>query len=170
MNELPITEGISSLNKKIIAWNQIEETKEDLANKKIVFTNGCFDIIHRGHVEYLNRAKNLGDVLWLGLNSDASVSKLKGSNRPINEQFDRAIVLAGLSCIDFITIFPEETPIELLKKIKPDIHTKGGDYNPETLPETQIVRSFGGIVKILPFVEGKSTTNTLKKLERTLGH
>jgi rfaE bifunctional protein nucleotidyltransferase chain/domain len=161
---------IESISKKLIEANQIELTKINLLNKKIVFTNGCFDILHRGHVDYLSRAKDLGDVLWVGLNSDESVRKLKGIKRPIHSSEDRRFVLAGLQSVDFITIFSEDTPIELLKKIQPSIHTKGGDYDIESLPETPFVRSWGGVVKILPFIDGKSTSSILKKLEESSGN
>lgn len=134
-------------------------------NKKVVFTNGCFDILHVGHLRYLNEAKKQGDVLIIGVNSDASVKRLKGESRPINNQFDRAEMLCGLKAVDYTVIFEEDTPEELIATLKPSIHVKGGDYKKEDLPETKIVESYGGEVRILSFVEGKSTTNIVKKIQ-----
>lgn len=134
-------------------------------NKKVVFTNGCFDILHVGHLRYLNEAKKQGDVLIIGVNSDASVKRLKGESRPINNQFDRAEMLSGLKSVDYTVIFEEDTPEELIATLKPSIHVKGGDYKKEDLPETKIVESYGGEVRILSFVEGKSTTNIVKKIQ-----
>lgn len=134
-------------------------------NKKVVFTNGCFDILHVGHLRYLNEAKKQGDVLIIGVNSDTSVKRLKGESRPINNQFDRAEMLSGLKSVDYTVIFEEDTPEELIATLKPSIHVKGGDYKKEDLPETKIVESYGGEVRILSFVEGKSTTNIVKKIQ-----
>lgn len=134
-------------------------------NKKVVFTNGCFDILHVGHLRYLNEAKKQGDVLIIGVNSDASVKRLKGESRPINNQFDRAEMLSGLKAVDYTVIFEEDTPEKLIATLKPSIHVKGGDYKKEDLPETKIVESYGGEVRILSFVEGKSTTNIVKKIQ-----
>ncbi|BDA78939.1 glycerol-3-phosphate cytidylyltransferase [Leptospira kobayashii] len=158
----------TSLADKIISTDRIEEKRLSLEGKKIVFTNGCFDILHPGHVEYLSRARDLGDLLWLGLNSDLSVQKLKGPTRPINSLEDRAKVLAGLACIDLISSFEEETPLHLIQKIRPSIHTKGGDYLAEKLPEYGLVKSLGGEVVILPFLPGKSTTSILEKAKTHL--
>ncbi len=130
-------------------------------NLKIVFTNGCFDIIHRGHVEYLNKAKKLGDVLIVGINSDESVKKIKGDKRPIIPLYSRAYVLDNLKAVDFVVPFDEETPIELIKIIKPDVHVKGGDYKEEDLPEAEIVKDYGGEIKIIPLIEGYSTTKII---------
>ena len=134
-------------------------------NKKVVFTNGCFDILHVGHLRYLNEAKKQGDILIIGVNSDASVKRLKGESRPINNQFDRAEMLGGLKAVDYTIIFEEDTPEKLIEFLKPSIHVKGGDYKKEDLPETKIVESYGGEVRILSFVEGKSTTNIVKKIQ-----
>lgn len=136
-------------------------------NKRIVFTNGCFDILHRGHVTYLSQAKALGDILILGLNSDSSVRRLKGPERPINTGEDRAAVLSGLGSVDFIIEFHENTPVELIKIINPDIYVKGGDYTRESLPETPFVEKAGGKVEIIPFVMDRSTTNIIKKIRQT---
>lgn len=154
------------LHDKIISQDVAEAiSKEEKARGKcVVFTNGCFDILHAGHVTYLEQAKSLGDILILGLNSDTSVKSIKGPQRPINSETDRAIVLAALESIDYVVTFEEDTPIELLKKIQPSIQAKGGDYTAETLPEYPIVTGFGGAIKILPFVTGKSTTGTIKKI------
>ena len=134
------------------------------ANRKIVFTNGCFDILHAGHIALLERAKSLGDVLVVGLNSDASVKRLKGENRPIHDQNARAAVLQSLRCIDAVTIFEDDTPIETIRALRPDIHVKGGDYDAQTLPETPVVREGGGEVMIVPLVEGLSSSRALEKM------
>ena len=134
------------------------------AGARLVFTNGCFDILHVGHVEYLEEARSLGDFLAVGVNSDASVRRLnKGPDRPVNREEDRCRVLAALECVDFVTIFAEDTPREILALLKPDTHCKGGDYRPEDLPEQEIVVANGGRVVILPFVTGYSTTAILKR-------
>ncbi len=133
--------------------------------KKIVFTNGCFDILHAGHVRYLNKSKEFGDILIVGLNSDSSVKKLKGPSRPINSEYDRAEVLLGLKSTDYVIVFEEETPTKLLEKIKPDVYTKGADYTLETLPEASVVAKYGGQVKFIDLVEGKSTTKIIDKIK-----
>ncbi len=131
--------------------------------QKIVFTNGCFDILHAGHVELLQRAREAGDFLVVGLNSDASVQRLKGPSRPIHPQTARAQVLAALRCVDATLIFDEDTPIETIRALKPNIHVKGGDYRPDDLPEAQTVRDGGGEILIIPLVQGFSTTLALQK-------
>jgi len=141
----------------------IEKNKD----KKIVFTNGCFDILHRGHVAYLNEAKAQGDVLILGLNSDASVKRLKGESRPINSEQDRKFVIENLKAIDFVEIFTEDTPYNLIKEIMPDILVKGGDWKPEQIIGSDIVLANGGEVKSLLFIDGFSTTNTIEKASIT---
>ena len=133
-------------------------------SKKIVFTNGCFDIIHAGHVRYLTAAKNFGDILIVGLNTDDSVRRLKGNSRPINTQNDRAEVLLGLKAVDHVIFFGEQTAEALIAEIKPDIYVKGGDYTLETLPEAAIVQSYGGRVEFVNLVAGRSTTNVIKKI------
>ncbi|ACX71925.1 rfaE bifunctional protein [Methanocaldococcus vulcanius M7] len=139
--------------------NIVKELKNQ--NLKIVFTNGCFDIIHRGHVEYLNKAKKLGDILIVGINSDKSIKKIKGNKRPIIPLYSRVYVLDNLKAVDFVVPFDEETPINLIKIIKPDVHVKGGDYREEDLPEAEIVKSYGGEIKIIPLIEGFSTTKII---------
>lgn len=159
------------MNKKIL---NIEELKEVLniirnkknENKRIVFTNGCFDILHRGHVEYLQKARELGDLLILGLNSDLSVKKLKGENRPINNEEDRAIVLSALECVDFVIIFDEDTPFELIKIVNPDILVKGGDYKIENV----VGREFAKETILIDFVDGYSTTKTIKSINKNINN
>ena len=136
------------------------------AGKRVVFTNGCFDILHHGHIAYLNRAKAMGDVLIVGLNSDASVRALKGPSRPINNEDDRAAVLAALSSVDLVLLFDEPTPTRLIEAIRPDLFVKGGDYTRETLPEAPLVESLGGEVKILPFLDHRSTTSIIERIRR----
>ena len=133
--------------------------------KKVVFTNGCFDILHAGHVHYLEQAKELGDELVVGLNSDSSVKTLKGPSRPINNLEQRAKVLSSLKCVDRIVSFADETPIKLIKEIKPDVLVKGGDYKVKDVVGHKEIRSWGGEVKIIPLVPGLSTTNIIKKLK-----
>ncbi|MCB1177421.1 MAG: D-glycero-beta-D-manno-heptose 1-phosphate adenylyltransferase [Leptospiraceae bacterium] len=152
------------LEKKIIPRNSIPDYLKT-SKGPIVFTNGCFDIIHRGHVSYLLSARELGNFLWIGLNSDSSVKKLKGPNRPVNNEINRAVILASLFFVDAITIFEEDTPVQLLDEIKPDIHVKGGDYIKEKLPEYETVVKNGGKVEILKFIEGESTTNIINKVK-----
>lgn len=132
--------------------------------KKVVFTNGCFDILHVGHVSYLENAKRQGDILIVGVNSDESTRRLKGSTRPINNENDRACMLSALKSVDYTVIFDEDTPEDLIAYLRPSIHVKGGDYKKDDLPETKIVEAYGGKVVILNFVEGKSTTNIVNKI------
>ena len=132
--------------------------------KKVVFTNGVFDILHVGHLTYLEEARELGDVLIVGVNSDRSVKTNKGDKRPINPEENRAEMLLGLKFVDFTVIFDEKTPENLLGLLKPDIHVKGGDYKKEDLPETEIVEKNGGEVKILSFVDNISTTEIINKI------
>lgn len=132
--------------------------------KKVVFTNGCFDILHVGHVRYLQHARELGDALIIGVNSDVSVRKIKGPTRPINNEDDRAEILTSLACVDVAVLFNEDTPEAIIAELKPDVHVKAGDYTEDQLPEAKIVRSYGGEVVIAPFVDGKSTTKTIQKI------
>lgn len=133
--------------------------------KKVVFTNGCFDILHAGHVRYLNTAKFFGDVLVLGLNTDASVRSIKGPTRPINNELDRAEVVGALESVDYVVLFDEPTAEDLIKLVHPDVYVKGGDYTIETLPEGQIVLAYGGSVELVNLVEGRSTTNVIAKIK-----
>lgn len=129
--------------------------------QKLVFTNGCFDLLHAGHVTYLQEARALGDALWVGLNTDASIQGLKGPLRPIVPEAERAIVMAALGCVDGVVFFSDPTPNALIAALQPDIHTKGGDYEATDLPEYSIITAYGGEVKILPFVEGMSSSNMI---------
>ncbi|HYH74401.1 MAG TPA: D-glycero-beta-D-manno-heptose 1-phosphate adenylyltransferase [Candidatus Saccharimonadales bacterium] len=140
----------------------VERIKRE--GRRIVFTNGCFDILHSGHVTYLNQAKDQGDVLILAVNSDASVKRLKGPERPLNSLQDRVQVLAGLQAVDMVVSFGEDTPVELLKIVQPDIYIKGGDYTRDSLPETATVEEYGGAVAIMPFVMDRSTTGLIQKI------
>jgi rfaE bifunctional protein nucleotidyltransferase chain/domain len=135
-------------------------------NRKIVFTNGCFDILHPGHISYLREAKRLGDVLVVGLNSDESVKRLKGPTRPILNQDERATLIVALEMVDLVIIFDEDTPIETIETIKPDIHVKGGDYKAKDLPEYPIVKTYGGDVKILRFIDGQSTSGIIERIQK----
>lgn len=135
------------------------------ADRKIVFTNGCFDILHPGHVAYLTQAKALGDVLIVGVNTDESVQQLKGTDRPINPLSDRLTVLAALNCVDHVVPFAELTPKNLIRIVCPDIYVKGGDYTRDTLPEADLVESLGGIVRILPYVDNRSTTRLIHQIQ-----
>tara|TARA_R100000808_G_scaffold5412_1_gene16516 strand:+ start:313 stop:783 length:471 start_codon:yes stop_codon:yes gene_type:complete len=148
--------------------NLIKSWKARWPHKKLVVTNGCFDILHVGHVKYLQKAREFGDALLVGLNGDDSVRELKGSNRPINNQEDRAEVLRALSCVDFVHIFEDTRATNFLKEFKPDIYAKAGDYTLETLypPERCALELMGSKIVFLPFIEGKSTTNILKKSMR----
>lgn len=152
----------SSSSSHIKTFDEIEKLAKKLHSqgKKIVFTNGCFDILHVGHVKYLEEAKSYGDVLILGLNADSSVRKLKGSSRPINSQDDRAYILASLESVDYVVIFEEETPYELIKLIKPHVLVKGGDYEGKEVVGQDIADE----LKLVQFVDGKSTTNTIKRI------
>lgn len=153
--------------------NKIVRQKEELSatlnqwrfkEEKIVFTNGCFDILHRGHVEYLTKAASLGTKLIIGLNTDASVRRLKGHSRPVNDQEARSILLASLLFTDKIIFFEEDTPLELIRFIQPDVLVKGNDYKPEEIIGYDIVKAKGGIIKTIVLTEGFSTTSILKKI------
>lgn len=132
--------------------------------QRIVFTNGCFDILHTGHVRYLKAARSLGDCLAVGLNSDVSVRRLKGPERPVNIEADRAEVLDALFAVDYVTIFDEPTAEDLIARIRPDVYVKGGDYTLDTLPEAKIVQQYGGRVAFVDLVPGRSTTKVIEKL------
>lgn len=132
--------------------------------KIIVFTNGCFDIIHRGHVEYLQKAKLLGDILIVGLNSDASVKRIKGKPRPYQDEQDRAAILNAMKMIDMVVIFDEDTPLELICELKPNVLVKGGDYDSQSIVGTKEVEGWGGSVKIIPFIKGYGTSKLVEKI------
>ena len=145
-----------ALETKLAEWRSAGET--------IVFTNGCFDILHRGHVEYLAQAADLGDKLIIGLNTDASVKRLKGESRPVNDEKSRALLLSALQFVDVVVFFDEDTPYELIKQVLPDILVKGNDYKPEEIVGYDIVTAKGGKVLTIDLVEGFSTTNIIKRL------
>ena len=144
--------------------NRIEFLRSKNKNIKIVATNGCFDILHIGHVRSLQKAKSLGDILIVGLNSDSSVKKLKGKDRPINSEKNRAEILTALSCIDFVSIFNEDTAEKFLEIVKPNIYVKGGEYNVDILPEAKIVKKYGGEIILFPMIPGLSTTMIIDKM------
>ncbi len=133
---------------------------------KIVFTNGCFDLIHAGHISYLRRAKALGDFLWIGVNSDASVNLIKGDKRPVIAELDRIEILSSFRFVDFITLFNDSTPLKLIKAIKPDILVKGGDYSEETVVGSNFVKKNAGKTVILPFINGKSSTLIIERIRK----
>ncbi len=135
------------------------------AGKKVVFTNGCFDILHHGHLDLLVRAAGFGNVLVLGLNTDSSVHRLKGPERPVTNEQDRAFQVASLLCVDGVCLFDEDTPEELIKVIKPDVLVKGGDYTIDKIVGADFVQSTGGTVEIVPFVEGYSTTSIINRIK-----
>lgn len=153
---------------RIISRGQISDVCQRWreAGDKIVFTNGCFDILHIGHARYLAEARQLGDRLVVGLNSDASTRRLKGQERPIVPEEERAEMLAWLRAVDAVCIFEEDTPDELIRAVRPHIHTKGGDYRPEELPEAVVVREVGGVVCVLGLVEDRSTTRLVEIIRR----
>ncbi len=143
---------------------EMKKIMDSMSAKTFVFTNGCFDLIHSGHITYLYEAKSLGDYLIVALNSDSSVKKIKGSRRPIMSQEERVKIISALEMVDFVLLFEEETPLNLISFLKPQVYVKGGDYSVEDLPEYPFVVSYGGKVKVLSFVEGKSTTNIINAI------
>ena len=153
------------VGQKMLSGKALHEFRKTHEEQIVVFTNGCFDILHSGHVKYLREAAKLGEVLVVGLNSDASVKRLKGQTRPINSQEDRAEVLCALGFVDYVVIFDEDTPLELIKMIQPDVLVKGGDYKRENVVGADFVESRGGELFLIPFVEGKSTTSIINKIE-----
>jgi len=155
---------LEHLKSKIVDIDFIKKNRGSFDEKRIVFTNGCFDILHVGHVEYLSQARSKGDVLVVGLNSDQSVKRLKGEMRPINPENARAIVLAALECVDFVIFFEEDTPYHLIKEVQPNILIKGGDYSIDTIVGADIVLQNGGVVETIPIVEGFSTTGILTQV------
>ncbi|MFH1063219.1 MAG: D-glycero-beta-D-manno-heptose 1-phosphate adenylyltransferase [Candidatus Omnitrophota bacterium] len=137
------------------------------AKKKIVFTNGCFDLMHRGHANYLERAKKKGDILVVAINSDASVRKLKGKSRPINSQLDRSELIAALESVDYVTIFSQSTPLEVIKKIRPDVLVKGADWKASDIVGADILKQYGGKIAREKFLSGYSTTKLIEKIAKT---
>ena len=155
---------VADIEHKIISAAQWSKPE----GRKVVFTNGCFDILHRGHATYLAQARELGDLLVVGLNTDASVQRLKGPSRPVNNQYDRAFLLASLACVDFVILFDEDTPEQLIHTVQPNVLVKGGDYTIDTIVGADFVLQNGGTVTTIPFVDGYSTTLTLKKITQPL--
>lgn len=156
---------LEKIQNKILNKDNLAEWVAECRAKgsKIVFSNGCFDILHRGHVEYLAKAADFGDEMLIGLNTDASVKRLKGSSRPINDEYARAIVLAGLEFVSAVVLFDEDTPYNLIKAVQPDVLVKGSDYKPEDIVGYDIVTAKGGRVETIDFVDGYSTTRTIEK-------
>jgi D-beta-D-heptose 7-phosphate kinase/D-beta-D-heptose 1-phosphate adenosyltransferase len=148
-------------NRDVLAAIIADERKK---GKRVVFTNGCFDLLHVGHVKYLQKARAFGDLLILGLNSDASVRRLKGDKRPLIGEEERAHLLAALDCVDYVVLFDEDTPQKLIESIQPLVLVKGGDYSPEGVVGKDVVESYGGRVELVEFVDGKSTTNIIEKI------
>ena len=156
------------INNKIIKdWSSIKSTLSlwNFQDEKIVFTNGCFDIIHQGHLDYLSKAKDLGTKLVVGLNTDNSVKRLKGAERPINNEYSRALLLAAFEFTDMIILFEEDTPYELIKSVQPDILVKGNDYKPEDIVGYDILKAKGGEIKTLDFIDGFSSTSIIEKIK-----
>lgn len=145
------------IRQTVAAWKK--------AGQKVVFTNGCFDLLHYGHIHYLADARDLGDRLVIGLNSAASVRRLKGPNRPINDEITREHLLAALECVDAVVVFEEDTPYGLIEAVQPDILVKGGDWKPEQIVGSDLVLANGGLVRSLPYVDGYSTTNLEQKIK-----
>ncbi|MBS7357605.1 MAG: D-glycero-beta-D-manno-heptose 1-phosphate adenylyltransferase [Bacteroidales bacterium] len=156
---------LEKIQNKILNKDNLAEWVAECRAKgsKIVFSNGCFDILHRGHVEYLAKAADFGDEMLIGLNTDASVKRLKGPSRPINDEYARAIVLAGLEFVNAVVLFDEDTPYNLIKAVQPDVLVKGSDYKPEDIVGYDIVTAKGGRVETIDFVDGYSTTRTIEK-------
>lgn len=154
-----------NIEQKIVSRTFFVENAVKLHQQKIVFTNGCFDVLHFGHVHYLLQAKELGDILVVGLNSDDSVRRLKGPSRPINGEKERAFVLAALTCVDYVVVFEEDTPKELIETVRPDVLVKGGDYALDQIVGADFVTRNGGSVTTLPFVEGFSSTRIIEQLK-----
>ena len=157
------------IQRKILSQSQIDQKLAywRFKDKCVVFTNGCFDLVHLGHIDYLAKAADLGDVLIIGLNSDTSTRKLKGPGRPINDEYSRAMILASFLFVDAVVLFEEETPYELIRQVKPDILVKGADYKPEDIVGYDFVRSKGGRVETISFLPGYSTSNIENKIKNS---
>jgi rfaE bifunctional protein nucleotidyltransferase chain/domain len=157
--------------KKILSWEQLknEGERRRREGQKIAFTNGCFDILHVGHVRYLREARKMGDFLILALNSDASVRAIKGNKRPLVPEGERAEIAASLEAVDYVTLFDETTPLKLIEYLRPDCLVKGGDWKEEAVVGGDAVRSWGGKVVLIPEVEGASTTNIVEKILHVYG-
>ncbi|MCK5236977.1 MAG: D-glycero-beta-D-manno-heptose 1-phosphate adenylyltransferase [Deltaproteobacteria bacterium] len=154
------------MGKKISLTTLLRELKTKRRRKKLVFTNGCFDILHAGHVRYLKKAKSLGDILVVGLNTDKSVRKIKGPKRPINTEADRAEVLSALLSVDYVVPFGDDTPIKLIEKIRPDILVKGADWKKGSIVGEDLLKSYGGKVRRITLAKGRSTTDVIKNIKK----
>ncbi|MDH7569130.1 MAG: D-glycero-beta-D-manno-heptose 1-phosphate adenylyltransferase [Armatimonadota bacterium] len=155
--------------RKVLTWEELDHVVRaaKIQECRVVFTNGCFDLLHIGHVRYLQQARALGDFLVVGLNDDDSVRRLKGKNRPLIPATERAEMLAALECVDAVALFPQDRPDDLMRLVRPHFHVKGGDYRAEELPEAPVAREIGAEIRIIPFVAGRSTTEiVLRILER----
>ena len=157
------------MKSKIVSLDELKSITDNLKSKDkvVVATGGCFDILHAGHVQYLEQAKTYGDVLVLFMNSDSSVRRLKGPKRPIVSEEERAVVAAGLGCIDYVCLFDEDTPENIISEIEPDVWAKGADYEGEDIPEAKIINGYGGKIAYISFVEGCSSTNIVEKIIKT---
>ena len=154
------------MRKKIATLRRLKNILRCSPAKRVVFTNGCFDILHYGHVAYLEKAKALGDILVIGLNSDTSVRRLKGKARPINNETDRARVMAALACVDYVVLFSQDTPLELIKTLRPDVLVKGGDWDVSCIVGAEEVLADGGKVCVIPYIKSRSTTGIIDKIRR----
>lgn len=150
----------------VVTRDELKQIRSRLKQegKRVVFTNGCFDILHRGHIEYLAKAKAMGDVLVVGVNSDASVKRIKGNGRPIVEEQDRAAVVAALASVDYVCVFEEDTPLALIEELVPDVLVKGADWRVENVVGREVVEGGGGVVRTIEFLPGRSTTAIIKRI------
>lgn len=157
---------LEAIQNKIISWDEAVRLAQQyrFRGKKMVFTNGCFDLLHRGHVSYLAKARALGDIMFVGLNTDSSVKRLKGESRPLQDETTRALIMASLVCVDHVVLFDQDTPLELIQTIVPNILTKGADYQIHNIVGADVVIAAGGEVKTIELVDGYSTTNIVKKM------
>jgi len=155
-----------NIKKKVVDWKTLSQKLEIARNedKKIVFTNGCFDLIHLGHVDYLSKARDLGDLLVVGVNTDSSVRRLKGEKRPLQDENTRTIILASMIFVDYVVLFDEDTPLNLIKLVQPDILVKGADYKPQDIAGYDVVMQKNGQVQTIEFLKGYSTTNIINKI------
>ncbi|MDZ7725753.1 MAG: D-glycero-beta-D-manno-heptose 1-phosphate adenylyltransferase [candidate division KSB1 bacterium] len=162
---------MTSVSSKIKTLDELLKIRSELKKNKLrmVWTNGCYDILHAGHVLYLQQARAAGEALVVGLNSDESIRRVKGPQRPILPEDQRAIVLAALECVDYIIIFPEASPLDIISKLEPDIYAKGGDYTVDTVnqPERRLIESYGGDILLIPGVEGLSTTEIIRRIRES---
>jgi rfaE bifunctional protein nucleotidyltransferase chain/domain len=154
------------MTRKVLSLTALVRVRERLRKngEKVVFTNGTFDILHRGHVEYLTKARSLGDILIVGLNTDASIRRIKGKGRPVNRQGDRAVVLAALSCVDFVCLFGSDTPLHMIARLRPDVLVKGADWNIREIVGRDIVERSGGVVRTIRLTPGRSTTSIISRI------